>query len=127
RGDRALVRGDEHRVEEDVLQPCGPIAGEDAQGVLHVGCVDRVALLEQAVQLRQRARGELSRHRVAIDGERPVTDVDANAQLALEELTVLVVVAQQLREQSLVPELRRDGGRGWLAQDEWSLPAPSNS
>ena len=127
RRDDALVRGDEDGVEEDVLQARRAIAGEDAERVLHVGGVDRVALLEEAVELRQRAAGQLARDRVAVDGERPVAHVDAHAELALEELHVLVVLAEQLPEQGLVPELERDGGDGWLAQDDWSLPAPSSS
>ena len=55
RRDHALVRRDEDRVEEDVAEARPAVAGQDAERVLHVGRVDRVALLEQAVELRQHA------------------------------------------------------------------------
>ena len=60
-------------------------------------------------------------------GERALADLDAHAELALEQLHVLVVLAEQLPEERLVPEPQRDGGDGWLAQDGWSPPAPSSS
>src|SRR5438046_2316689 len=45
RRDDALVRGDEDRVEEDVAQLRVAVAGEDAQRVVDVGGVDRIAAL----------------------------------------------------------------------------------
>src|SRR4029453_3664707 len=127
RRDGALVRGDEDRVEEDVLQARGAVAREDAERVLHVGEVDGVALLEEAVELRQRAASQLAGDGIAVNDEGSVADLDAHAQLALEKLHVLVVVPEQLPEERLVPELQRDGSDGWFAQDDWSLPAPSSS
>src|SRR5262245_1501206 len=127
RRDHALVGRDEDGIQEDVAQPRGPVAGQDAQRVLHVGGVDRIALLEEAVELRERAPGELGLDGVAVQREQALADFDPHAELALEQLHVLVVLTEQLPEEGLVPEPQRDGGDGWLAQDGWSPPAPSSS
>src|SRR5262249_5144706 len=127
RRDDALVRGDEDGVEEDVAQARGTVTGEDAQRVLHIRQVDRIALLEQAVELGEGAAGELRLERVAVHREQALADLDADAELALQQFQVLVVLAEQLSEEGLVPEPQREGGDGGLAQECWSLPAPRSS
>ena len=54
--------------------------------------------------------------RVAVNRERAVADLDAHAERALEQLDVLVVLAEQLPEERLVPEAHRDGGDRGFAQ-----------
>src|SRR5439155_22577509 len=116
RRDDPLVRRDEDRVEKDVAQLGVAVARENADRVVHVGGVDRVALLEEAVELDEEAAGRLSPERVARPAERLVGDVDANPDVALERLQVLVVLAEQLAEEPRVVEAERDGRRAGLGQ-----------
>ena len=68
--------------------------------------VDRVALLEQAVELRQHARRASSRSTASpCSVSAAVVDLDADAQLALEQLHVLVVLAEQLAQERRVAEV----------------------
>ena len=121
------MRGDEDRVEEDVAQLRVAVAGEDAQRVVDVGGVDRIAALEEPVELEEDAAHELGLQRVAVQREGRVGDVDAHAHLSLERLHVLVVLAEQLAEETRVGEAELGGCGGGLGQGAQRLPAPSSS
>src|SRR5581483_8145895 len=99
----------------DVAELRVAVAREDAQRVLDVGAVDGVALLEEPVELREHAARELDLERVADQGKR---------ELALEELHVLVVLAEQLAEERGVGEMEDGRGGGGLDQGGQRLPAP---
>src|SRR5439155_13948916 len=55
RGDDALVRRDEHRIQEDVPQLGVAVARQDAERVVDVGGIDRTAAGEEAVELPEDA------------------------------------------------------------------------
>ena len=99
------MRGDVDRVEEDVADVGGAVAGDDADGIVDVARVHRETTLENAVELRQHARGELARRLVAADRHRLAADADADAERALDRLQVLVVVAEELVEETVIREL----------------------
>ncbi len=63
--DHPAVGGDEHGVEEDVLEPGPPVGAQDAHRVVHVRPVEGVPLLDEGVQLGQDLPGQFHRHRVA--------------------------------------------------------------
>ncbi len=68
---------------------------EDAHRVVDVARIDRIALLEQTVELRQHAAGELAlAPRRPGSGSSPA-ERDAHAERALDGSQVLVVVAEQ--------------------------------
>ena len=90
----------------------GAVAREDPERVLDVRRVDRVALLEEAVELLEHAAGELRVDRIARDGERALADVDPHVERALEEVHVLVVLSEERPEvfRAREPERRRQRG-----------------
>ncbi len=76
RRDRALVRGYIDRVEKDILQLGAVIAAQDADRVVDVAGVNRIAFFQKTVELAQNLARQLDLQRVAFDLHRRAAHAD---------------------------------------------------
>jgi len=103
--DDALVGRDVNRVEENIFQLGVAVAADDSNRVLDVARIDRVAVLQQIVNLADHfARERLLRVR-ARNSERGAGDADANAERGLDGADVCVMLAEQVGKQTRIVEM----------------------
>src|SRR6185437_8608997 len=78
------------------------VATQNANGVVDVACINRIALLQKTVELAQDLTGELHLQRIAFDFQRDTAHADLYLQRLLENFYVLVVLPQEIAKQSWI-------------------------
>ena len=107
--DDPLVRGDVNRVQEDVLERSVAVAAQNPDRVIDVAGVNRVAGLEQFVQLAEQLAAQRLLGQAAGDFQRVARDPDPYAQAVLDGPHVSVVLSQQVGKQALIVEMKLQG------------------
>src|SRR5208282_1918525 len=104
--DDALVRGDVNRVEKNIFQLGVAVAANNSNRVLDVARIDRVAVLQQIVNLAD----HLARERLlgvrARNSQRGSGHANPDSQRRLDSADVRVVLAEQIGEQARIVEMK---------------------
>ncbi|MHB8382932.1 MAG: hypothetical protein ACYDC3_11430 [Candidatus Binataceae bacterium] len=99
------MRRDVDRVEEDILELGVAVAAQDAQGVLDVARIDRVAAFEQVVKFAQDLACESLLGMRTGNLERGSRAADAYSECGLERPQMRVMLPEQIGEQARIVEV----------------------
>ncbi len=97
--------GDVDRVEEDILELGVAIAAQDPERIFDVARIDRVAPLQDIVELAQDLAGEGLVGLGALDAQRCAGYTDPDGERLLKRADVGVMLAEQLGEQARIVEM----------------------
>ena len=101
-----LFGGDVNRVEKNILQLGVAVAANNSNRVLDVARIDRVAVLEQIVNLAD----HLARERLlgvrAGNSQRGSGHANPDSQRRLDSADVRVVLAEQIGKQARIVEMK---------------------
>ena len=103
--DDALVGRDVNRVEENIFQLGVAVAANNSNRVLDVARIDRVAVLQQIVNLADHFARERLLSVRARNSERSAGDADANAERGLDRADVCVMLPEQVGKQTRIVEM----------------------
>src|SRR5262249_59946775 len=103
------MRRDINRVEENVLELGSAIAAQDANRVVDVARVNRIALFQQAVKLSDNLAGEFHLKRIAIDFNGGAANPDPDAARMVRGLDMLIVLSQKITEKTWIGEFEMVG------------------
>ncbi len=101
------MRGDVDRVEKDVLELGAAIATQDANRVIDVAGINRVAFFQKTVELAENWLVSSTCNGSPSISMRRAAHANFHLQRTLKNFQVLVMLAQQIAEQSRIMKLEQ--------------------